>query len=133
MNEVWLLGGRKTLFFFCLYGLMTWMFFKKFALEILTKKGFHFDQLRHWPKSDVNRSLVKLAISLKSNLFFTVSIVAATRLKPTTTYFLSEQSTVFNDWAVLWVLICMLHLTVCYYHVTYVFQSESTLYSCLNV
>ena len=23
--------------------------------------------------------------------------------------------------------------TVCYYHVTYVFQSESTLYSCLNV
>ena len=24
-------------------------------------------------------------------------------------------------------------LTVCYYHVTYAFQSESTLYSCLNV
>ena len=24
-------------------------------------------------------------------------------------------------------------MTVCYYHVTYVFQSESTLYSCLNV
>ena len=24
-------------------------------------------------------------------------------------------------------------LTVCSYHVTYVFQSESTLYSCLNV
>ena len=23
--------------------------------------------------------------------------------------------------------------TVCYYHVTYAFQSESTLYSCLNV
>ena len=25
-----------------------------------------------------------------------------------------------------------LHLTVCYHHVTYEFQSESTLYSCLN-
>ena len=24
-------------------------------------------------------------------------------------------------------------ITVCYYHVTYAFQSESTLYSCLNV
>ena len=28
---------------------------------------------------------------------------------------------------------CMVHLTVCYYHVIYVFQSESTLYSWLNV
>ena len=24
-------------------------------------------------------------------------------------------------------------MTVCFYHVTYAFQSESTLYSCLNV
>ena len=32
-----------------------------------------------------------------------------------------------------WVLICTVHLTVCFCHVTYVFQSESTLYSCLNV
>ena len=39
-----------------------------------------------------------------------------------------------NDWAVLWVLICTLQLTVCSYHVTYAFHdSESTLYSCLNV
>ena len=38
-----------------------------------------------------------------------------------------------NDWAVLWVLFCTVHLTACYYHATYVFQSESTLYSCLNV
>ena len=30
-------------------------------------------------------------------------------------------------------LICTVHLTVCSYHVTYAFQSESTLYSCLNV
>ena len=33
----------------------------------------------------------------------------------------------------LWVLICTVHLTVCFYHVTYAFQSESTLYKCLNV
>ena len=25
------------------------------------------------------------------------------------------------------------YMTVCFYHVTYAFQSESTLYSCLNV
>ena len=35
--------------------------------------------------------------------------------------------------AVLWVLICTGHLTVYSYHVTYVFQSEYTFYSCLNV
>ena len=30
-------------------------------------------------------------------------------------------------------ILIALNLTVCYYHVTYAFQSESTLYSCLNV
>ena len=35
-------------------------------------------------------------------------------------------------WPVLWVLICTVHLIVCSYHVTYEFESESTLYSCLN-
>ena len=33
----------------------------------------------------------------------------------------------------LWVVICTVHLIVCFYHVTYEFESESTLYSCLNV
>ena len=33
----------------------------------------------------------------------------------------------------LWVLICTVHLIVCFYHVTYEFESESTLYICLNV
>ena len=33
----------------------------------------------------------------------------------------------------LWALICRLHFCVCYYHVAYVFQSESTLCSCLNI
>ena len=30
-------------------------------------------------------------------------------------------------------LVCTVHLSVCSYHVTYVFQSECTLYSCLNL
>ena len=38
-----------------------------------------------------------------------------------------------NYWAVLWILFCTAHLTVCSCHVTYAFQSESTLNSCLNV
>ena len=38
-----------------------------------------------------------------------------------------------NDWAVLWVLISTVHLTICSYHVTYILESESSLYSCLNV
>ena len=38
-----------------------------------------------------------------------------------------------NDWAVLWVFISMVHLTVCSYHVMNAFQLESALYSCLNV
>ena len=38
-----------------------------------------------------------------------------------------------NDWAVLWVLICTVHLTLCSCDVTYALQSEFTLYSCLNV
>ena len=32
-----------------------------------------------------------------------------------------------------WVLICIVHLIVCYCHVIYKFQIESTLCSCLNV
>ena len=38
-----------------------------------------------------------------------------------------------NDWSVLWVLIHKVNSSVCSYHVTYAFQSESILYSCLNV
>ena len=36
-----------------------------------------------------------------------------------------------NDWAVLWVLICTVHLTVCYYHVTYESQSEMSFISAM--
>ena len=49
----------------------------------------------------------------------------------------SEYSTIWQKWpyhwAVIWVLFCTLHLTVCFYYVTYAFQSESILNSCLNV
>ena len=38
-----------------------------------------------------------------------------------------------NDWAVSWVLTSTVHLTVCSYHVKYAFQSESTLYNCMNI
>ena len=34
---------------------------------------------------------------------------------------------------VLWVIICMVHLTLCYYQVTHAFQSESKFFSCLYV
>ena len=50
---------------------------------------------------------------------------------------LNKHSTIWpnwpNDWAVFWVLICTVHLTVSSCHDTYALQSESTLYSCLNV
>ena len=63
--------------------------------------------------------------------------MTATGLEHTTTYFVDEHSTIWpnwpNDWSVSWVLICTVHLIACFFHVTYEFESESTLYSCLNV
>ena len=63
--------------------------------------------------------------------------VTVTGLEPRSTYFLNEHSTIWPNWsndrAVFWVLICTVHLTLCSCHVTYVFESESNLYSCLNV
>ena len=63
--------------------------------------------------------------------------MTTTGLEPTINCLVNEHSTISpnwpNDWAVLWVLICTVHLTVCFYHVTYEFESESTLYSCLHV
>ena len=59
------------------------------------------------------------------------------RFEPKTTWFRNQHPTIQpswqNDWVMLWILICMAHLTVCFYHVTYAFQSESLLYSYLNV
>ena len=65
------------------------------------------------------------------------SEVTPTGVDPKTTCFLNEHSTIWPNWptdsAAFWVLICTVHLIVCPCHVTYVFPSESTLYSCLNV
>ena len=63
--------------------------------------------------------------------------MTATGLEAIINYFVNENSTISpkcrDDWAVFWVLICKVNLTVCSCHVTYPFQDESTLYSCLNI
>ena len=63
--------------------------------------------------------------------------MTATVVEATTTELVNKHSTSWPkwpyDWAVLWVLICTVHLTVCCCHVTYAFQSESKLYICLNI
>ena len=33
-----------------------------------------------------------------------------------------------NDWVLFWVFICTVHFKVCSYHITYAFQSESTIH-----
>ena len=61
--------------------------------------------------------------------------VTETGLEPRTTKFLKEHLSIWPNWpndrAVFWVLTCTAQLTLCTCHVTYVFESESTLYSCL--
>ena len=63
--------------------------------------------------------------------------MTAMRLEPTTTYFVNEHLTIWpnwpKDWALLWEIFCTLHWILSYYHFMYTIQSESTLYSCLNV
>ena len=63
--------------------------------------------------------------------------LSATGLAPTIIYFINKHSTIWSNWAndcaEFWVVICMVLLTVCSYHFTQAFQSESTLYICLNV
>ena len=59
--------------------------------------------------------------------------MTATGLDHTTTESINEHSHWQNGWPVLWVLICAVSFTVCSYHVIYAFQSEFTLYKCLNV
>ena len=60
-----------------------------------------------------------------------------TELKAETTYFVKEHSTILRNctkfWAMLLALVRILHLTVCSNHFRYNFQSEPTLYICLNV
>ena len=79
---------------------------------------------------------------MSRNSFLEVAVqyeveVTATGLEPRTTYFVNEHSIIWpnspNDWAVCSVVFCTVHLTVCSCHVTYAFESESTLYNYLNV
>ena len=73
-----------------------------------------------------------LEVGAKSKVCLT-----AVGLETATTQLINKQSSIQPNWpndcAFLWVLICTVNLTVCPYHVTYAFQSESTLYSCLNL
>ena len=70
-------------------------------------------------------------------MLLSLLLLTVTGVEPRTSQFVNEHSTIWqnwpNDWALFWVVICMVHLTVCSCHVTYAFQSESTLSSCLNV
>ena len=63
--------------------------------------------------------------------------VNTTGLEQSTTLFVKEHSSIQpnypNDLAALLVLFCRVLLTVCSYHVTYPFWSESTLYNWLKV
>ena len=42
------------------------------------------------------------------------------------------QTGLLNGWAVLWEIIYLVHLTLCFYHVTYAFYIKSTLCSCVS-
>ena len=57
--------------------------------------------------------------------------------EPSMNLFVNKHSFIWpkrlTDLAEFWVLICVVHLTVCSWHVTWTFQSESTFYICLNV
>ena len=63
--------------------------------------------------------------------------MTATGLEFTTSLFINEHSAIYPNWpndsAMLWVLICTLHLTVFSYHVTYAFQSDFIFNTCLNM
>ena len=63
--------------------------------------------------------------------------MTVTGLEQTNTYVVNAKSTIWpnwtNDWAMLWVLICTVHLTVCSCLVIYAFLRQSTLCIWLNV
>ena len=83
-----------------------------------------------------NKNLaLELVVSCKPQ-FFTVMIASATNIHILRCYFYSlKYITQFNaqDNPYSCFSQPIQELTVCYYHVTYKFQSESTLYSCLTV
>ena len=64
-------------------------------------------------------------------ILFTQSVVCDSNAIWVHNHWVSKRT--LNPWAVLWVLICTVYLTVCCYCVTCEFQTESTLYSCCHL
>ena len=68
-----------------------------------------------------------LVIGATSEVSFTVP-----RFSPTKSLFLNKNSTISQNWSNNWAKLCpfiwTVFITICYSHVTYAFQSESTLY-----
>ena len=111
-----------------------WVFFMRLAVfeklinnvivDQLDKFGlfsaFQYGFRSSWPTADL-LTVVSNNIARNSNVIRTHNHLVCKR----TLNHLAKLA----KWAVLWALICTVHLTVCYYHITYEFQSESTLYS----
>ena len=110
-------------------------FFYQSQNTLLCTKPFPEATLLSWQK--VIKKLDICANALLSNTFGNVTSILTCLQFPFKSslpfLLLSVLLNWPNDLAVLWVLIFAVHLTVWYYHVTYSSQSESTLYSCLNV
>ena len=100
-------------------------------LYVLVMSRTHFKVNPHSIVAWMSRKSL-LKAGAKSQVY-----VTPTGLESRTTQFVNENSIIWpnwpNDWAVSWVLICKVHLTVCSCHLTYAFQSEYTLYCCVNV
>ena len=111
-----------------------WVFFMRLAVfeklinnvivDQLDKFGlfsaFQYGFRSSWPTADL-LTVVSNNIARDSNVIRTHNHLVCKR----TLNHLAKLA----KWAVLWALICTVHLTVCYYHITYEFQSESALYS----
>ena len=86
----------------------------------------------HVTNAFYRKSTLYSCLKVKKLLARNRRIVTATGPEPTTTYFANEHTTILpnwaNDWAVLWVSMYTVHLTVYYYHVTYALKSESFTY-----
>ena len=100
-------------------------------LYVLVMSRTHFKVNPHSIVAWMSRKSL-LKAGAKSQVY-----VTPTGLESRTTQFVNENSIIWpnwpNDWAVCWVLICKVHLTVCSCHVTYAFQSVSTLFNYLKV
>ena len=81
--------------------------------------GIYFLYQNTWVSGRINLVLSLVKWLRKNSLLWkkeTLAQVTATGLEPRTAYFVNEHSTIWpnwpNDWAVFWVLICTVHLSV---------------------